>query len=96
MVCHDGNVFDTFWVQTSFTRYQKVSVSCVASVFQTSGRRFANVLDVSGLSHRTRVLHVVGRNVFFTRYQNVSVSGVASVFKTSGRRFVNVLDVSDL
>ena len=71
LVCHAGNVFDTLWVQTVVTRYQNVSVSGVASVFQTSGRRFAKVLDVSGLSRWTRVLHVVGRNVFYMLSERV-------------------------
>ena len=66
LVCHAGNVFDTFWVETSSTRYQYVSVSGVASVFQTSGRRFANVLGVSGSSRWTRLQNVLGRNVFHT------------------------------
>ena len=65
------NVFHTFWVQTSSTRYQNVSAADVVSVFQTSGRRFANILDVSGLSRWTRVQHVVGRNVFHTLSERV-------------------------
>ena len=48
-VCHAGHVFNTLSVETSFTRYQNVSVSGVASDFKTSGRRFVKVLDVSDL-----------------------------------------------
>ena len=55
-----------FKIETSFTHIQNVSVLGVASVFQTSGRRFANVLDVSGSSCWTRLQNVLGRNVFHT------------------------------
>ena len=41
-------------------------VSGVASVCKTSGRRFANVLDVSGSSRWTRLQNVLDRNVFHT------------------------------
>ena len=63
LVCHAGNVFDTFRVETSSSTW---SVSGVASVFQTLGRRFANVLGVSGSSRLTRLQNVLRRNIFHT------------------------------
>ena len=98
----DGHICNTFKIETSFSRYQNVSVLGVASVFQTSGRRFANVLDFSGSSCWTRFQNVLGRNIFHTlsiraRFRCcISFQNVRKTFcKRTGRlRFVT-LDTSE-
>ena len=100
LVCHAENVFDTFWVGNVFPHViSTCPFSGVASVFPNrSGRRFANVLGVSGSSRWTRLQNVLGRNVFHTLSIRVrfrccfSFPNVRKMFcKRTGRfRFVSL------